>query len=342
MVRQHSQFWAHLLKKGLLLSSILMLAILLTGCQKKIEIVKRLDEKEANEIIVFLAAKGIYSEKEEFEAGGGGGVQTEILWNIIVAKDISTQALAILNANGLPRRRGQDLLGLFKGSGLVPSELEEKIRYQAGLAEQIAHTIRKIDGVLDADVRLSFPEQDPLNPLAEKPQVSASVYVKHQGILDDPNSHLVTKIKRLVSSSIQDLDYDDVTVIGDRARFTDISTMQSQLFKEQKTYVKIWTIIVAKESVTRFRIIFVAFSILVLFTILGSVWVIWKTYPLIMQSGGFQELFNLQPLTLKKTAEPEKEVVEEAVAEEKEEESTAEGEEEETEEEATEKPPEEE
>lgn len=303
---------------------LLLLSLgLMVSCQRSETIVHRLDEKEANEIIVFLAGKDIQAKKQQSVEAVGGGAQTEIFWDVTVPRSQMAKALAILNANGLPRRRGQSLLGLFKAGGLVPSELEEKIRHQAGLAEQLADTIRKIDGIIDADVRLSFPEEDPFNPQAEKPKVSASVYVKHQGILDDPNSHLVTKIKRLVSSSIHDLNYDDVTVIGDRARFSDISRSRGVILPEKQEYVKIWSIVVAKESATRFRVIFFLFSIIQLSIVVAIVWVIWKTSPLIIQSGGFSGLFNLHPLTLRPVEE-----VEEAEAEAEEEaEEEAEGEE---------------
>src|SRR6185369_12946616 len=99
--------------------------------------------------------------------------------------------------------------------------------YQAGLEQQIANTIRKIDGVLEADVQLSFPQEAggvgalPGQTVSQK--ATAAVYVKHQGILDDPNSHLVSKIKRLVAGSVSGIDINDVTVISDKSRFTDVT-----------------------------------------------------------------------------------------------------------------------
>ncbi len=131
--------------------------------------------------------------------------------------------------------------------------------------------IRKIDGVLDAEVQISFPEEDPLNPGKTKGKITSSVYVKHNGVLDDPNSHLITKIKRLVAASITGLDYNDVTVISDRARGSELSDFGPPT-EEEKSYVNIWTIILAKESVTRFRIIFFTFSFLILIMALALIW----------------------------------------------------------------------
>ena len=279
--------------KSLLL--LVLPLLFLTSCEQRKTIVNGLHEREANEIIVFLDSRGIDASKVQAASSGGGGGSDIVMWNISVSQDRATEAMAILNANGLPKLQSRDLLGIFKDSGLVPSELQEKIRYQAGLAEQMAGTIRKIDGILDADVRLSFPEEDPLNPGETKGEVTASVYVKHQGVMDDPNSHLETKIKRLVSSSINGLRFDNVTVISDKAIFNDLTLNQISSEREWK---KVWGVILAEESLVRFRVIFFAMSILLLSLVLTLIWIIWKLFPIIQSTGGIQSLLSLDPLTM--------------------------------------------
>ena len=260
----------------------------MTSCESRKIIVNGLDEREANEILVFLSNKNIDAVKVQSLGGGGGGGGAKIvLWDISVESSQAIDAMAYLNQAGLPRRRSQNLLNIFTGAGLVPSEMEQKIRYQAGLAEQIASTIRKIDGILDAEVQISFPEEDPLNPAEKKQKITASVYVKHNGVLDDPNSHLTTKIKRLVAASVPGLDYDNVTVIGERARFSDFPQgIVATANEEEKHYVSIWSIIIAKESVTRFRIFFFSFTIVILILTIALIWLCWKIYPFLKDQGG--------------------------------------------------------
>jgi type III secretion protein J len=292
------------------------LLVLLSACDSQKTIVNGLDEKEANEIIVFLSTRGLDASKiKSTEVAAGGSKVT--LWDIQVKQEQATEAMALLNQNGLPRRRGQNLLGLFANVGLVPSEMQDKIRYQAGLAEQIASTIRKIDGVLDADVQLSFPEEDPLNPTAEKKQkISASVYIKHSGVLDDPNSHLITKIKRLVAASITGLDFDNVTVIGDRARFSDLpSGILASALEEEKQYVTVWSVVIAQDSLFRFRLMFFTFTLLSLGLLLLLIWVIWKVHPLLKEHGGVKALFNFH--SLKGPQTPEEKAEEDKKTEEK-------------------------
>lgn len=276
---------------GKLCLFILVLGFL-TACESRRIIVNGLDEKEANEILVFLAGKGINATKVQAASEGGAGNRL-VLWNISVDEARANEAMALLNQVGLPRRRSQNLLGIFPSGGLVPSGLEQKIRYQAGLAEQIASTIRKIDGVLDADVQVSFPEEDPLNPTAAKQPITASVYVKHSGVLDDPNAHLQTRIKRLVASSINGLDYDNVTVIGDRARFIEPTYSSGE---EERSFVNVWTLTIARDSLTRFRIVFFSLVSSVLLLLLFTTWLLWKFSHVLKEAGGIKELLNYHPI----------------------------------------------
>ena len=284
----------------ILLSFFFAALLLLTSCETNLIIVNDVQEREANEIIVFLASKNISAQKLASPSANPGMGDTAALYSIAVEEEKATEAMAILNQNGLPRIQGTDLLTLFAKQGLMSSEKEETIRYQAGLAQQIANTIRKIDGVIDADVQLSFPTTAAVSPAGgAQPanKMTAAVYVKHQGILDDPNSHLVTKIKRLVAGSVNGLDLNDVTVISERSRFTDITlgTKAEALSGQAKEYVSIWSIVMSKHSAARFRMIFfVLTAISIMFAVVIG-WMLWKFYPL-LKNQGVKELFSPIPV----------------------------------------------
>ncbi len=281
-------------KSLLVLFFFAILAFAMTGCESKKTIVNGLDEREANEILVLLARENIPAYKLKEKEGGAGGGAKIALWDISVDAQDANRAMALLSANGLPRRRGQNLIELFSAGGLVPSDMQEKIRYQAGLADSIANTIRKIDGIVDADVQLSFPEEDALNPNAPKGNITASVYVKHTGVLDDPNSHLITKIKRLVASSVAGLSFDNVTVIPDRTRFSELNLSRDTA--AQQDLVRVWTLAIARDSLMRFQVIFFTLCLLVLLLAFYSFWLSWKIYPLLKKRGGLKQLFHMAPL----------------------------------------------
>lgn len=275
---------------------------LLFGCRSQTFIINSIPERDANEIIVLLASKGIPATKSAAVSGVGGGTGDQ-KWDVGVPAAQVAEALSILNQAGLPRVKGTSLLDLFGTQGLVPSDMQDKIRYQEGLSEQLASTIRKMDGIIDANVQITFPQEE-----AEQQVLTASVYVKHRGILDNPNSLTITKIKRLVSSAIPNLTPENVSVVTDRALYADISLEPIQAIAEEPYFVSIWSIIVAKQSSWRFRLIFYTF--LLLFFVLASAlsWLAWKFW-LVLEKAGWKTLllpeqYTIEGLTKKEGETP--------------------------------------
>ena len=288
----------------------LIFILILTGCSASSVIVHNIDEKEANTIVVLLASKGIKAEKMEKPATGAGGTGMS-MYDITVPDNTSTKAIAILNQNGLPRMQSTTLLTLFgQSGGLMANATQDQIKYQAGLCEQIAGTIRRIDGILDAQVQIAFPKDEPNVTAGPAPvqKITAAVYVKHQGILDDPNSHLVAKIKRLVAASVSGLDINDVNIIPDRARFLDISLTSSpeMLSGQAMSFVEVMNVKVAPDSVGTFQSLFFSLLSLGILFFLLLITLVWKCYP-IMKSQGFLKLFSIEPFDIET-----KQVVEES------------------------------
>jgi len=290
-----------------LLCCILLLC--LTGCDKTNSIVTGVEERDANLIVVFLESKGIKAQKVRTSSGPQmGGEQSAPMFDIVVGERQAIEAMSILNKNGLPRRQGTNLLDLFAKQGFMSSDKEETIRYQAGLAQQITNMILMIDGVIDASVQLSFPPEETGLSETSKTSITAAVYVKHQGVYDDPNAHLENKIKRIVSGSVTGLDLNNVTVISDRSRFTDVSPEPTMMDKAgmmgTKDYVSIWNIVLNKNSASRFRTVF---FFLIFFGIIFAVvmgWLFWKFYPIIRKQGGFKTLLNPSPITTVESKNP--------------------------------------
>lgn len=273
------------MKRSLYRIFSLLVLLFLASCQSNQSIVNSIEEREANEIVVYLASKGVEAQKvQAVTSEMGGGAATTAQYNIMVASDRAVDAMSLLNRVGLPRRQGTNLLTLFAKSGLMSSDREETIRYQAGLAEELKNTILKIDGIIDADVQISFPPAEATAiPGAVVPKTTAAVYIKHQGILEDPNSHLEIKIKRLLAGSVNGLDYDSVAVISDRSRFSDIVlTPEGEPIGAkalQQTYVSIWGLVMTKSSLARFRAIFFIFIFFLFLLSASWGWAIYKFYP---------------------------------------------------------------
>lgn len=281
----------------------LLLPLLLISCNQQVELVSGVDEREANLILVFLQSKGIYSVKEQIPTQMGSQDASQGPKFILkVDKRQLFDAMTLLNQNGLPKKSGPTLLSLFAKSGLMSSDKESQIRYQAGLNQQIQNTILMIDGVIDASVQISFPSSEE----GEEPnqKISAAVFVKHQGILDDPNSHLESKIKRLVAGSINGLDINDVVVVSDRSRLSDIQITSTPEYQNKygQDLIKIWSVTMTKDSTFSFRFLFFTLlSFLLLFLSLTG-WLLFKCYP-ILQEEGFKRFFHLTPYLKKQKVE---------------------------------------
>ncbi|MBS4168669.1 type III secretion system inner membrane ring lipoprotein SctJ [Parachlamydia sp. AcF125] len=285
---------------------LVILLFILASCSSEKTIVHGIREQDANEIIVFLSSKNIESTKVQSTESSGSGPQKVVLWDVVVPANKAIEAMDFLDQEGLPRKHQESLLDIFGSSSLMPSEMQEKIRYQAGLAQQIANTIKQIDGIIDANVMISFPQENPLTGETTG-SITASVYIKHNGILDDPNSHLRTKIKELVAASVTGLKYENVTVIGERAAISE------RPFRTDASnpLVNIWSINLSKESVSRFRSIFFSFlfSNLILLTFL--IGLIWKLYP-VLKKFGYPDFLSFKQLDIKqkeKIEEEEKEAI---------------------------------
>ncbi|MEX0961434.1 MAG: EscJ/YscJ/HrcJ family type III secretion inner membrane ring protein [Simkaniaceae bacterium] len=284
--------------KKLSISCFFLLFLFLTSCGNDANVVSGVTEREANIIVVFLESKGIPATKIRAASEVMAGQQTQTMYDIHVPQESLVESMALLNQAGLPRQMGTDLLQLFAKAGLMSSDKEETIRYQAGLASQISNMIRLMDGVIDASVQLSFPPEQLIPGDQKDEKITAAVYVKHQGVFDDPNTHLESKVKRLVSGSITGLNINDVTVVSDKARYADltITPEMESLTGSQKDYVSIWSIVMSEASASRFRSIFFALIFFALIFAVGFGWLIWKVYPIFKRKGGLKEIFRLNPI----------------------------------------------
>ena len=294
------------------------LVLLMSACESNKEIISNVSEKEANVILVLLESKGIPANKLLSSSGGAMGGDSASKYSIMVPEKFSIEAIAYLNQNGFPRHMGTTLLELFAKQGLMTSEKEETIRYQAGLAQQLTNTIMMIDGVIDATVQLSFPpsETTAVGDETEDKKITAAVYVKHQGLLEDPNLFLENKIKRLIAGSVTGLDLNDVTVVSDRSRFTDISLeqMPESIGGKPGEYVSIWSIVMSKNSINRFRILFFFITTIAVLLALIVGWLTWKFYPSLKKNGTLKELFSPIPfINLFKTSSSKKPVSDEGI-----------------------------
>jgi type III secretion protein J len=195
---RHSLRHADLRYRSLLCLGVLVALLTLSACGGD-ELYSRLSEREANEMVAVLINAGLPASKHVFD---------KETFSITISSRHFAQAVQLLQTNGYPRERFDNLGGVFKKEGFVSSPLEERARLVYALSQEIANTLSGIDGVVMARVHLAVPEKDPLSDKA-KPS-SASVFIKHRRGIDLSDS--VSQIKALVVNGVESLPYENVTV----------------------------------------------------------------------------------------------------------------------------------
>ncbi len=185
----------------------LALAVLLTGCARKVELMNAIPEAEANEVVGALQNAGIPAEKVPGKEGMVG---------VSIPADQVGTAVNLLRDRGLPRERFAGMGQVFKKEGLISSPTEERARYLYALSQELSATLSQIDGVVIARVHVVLPERSAAGD-ATVPS-SAAVFIKHhEGYGMETALPLV---RRLVVNSIPGLTPEKVTIVMFSAQAT--------------------------------------------------------------------------------------------------------------------------
>lgn len=176
------------------------LALLLSACARKVELMAAIAESEANEILGALQNAGIAAEKVPGKEGMVG---------MHIAADQVGRAVDLLREQGLPRERFAGMGQVFKKEGLISSPLEERARYLYALSQELGATLNQIDGVIVARVHVVLPERSSIGE-SQQP-ASAAVFLKYQDGYD--MDAVQPQVRRLVTNSIPGLAPDKITIV---------------------------------------------------------------------------------------------------------------------------------
>jgi type III secretion protein J len=179
--------------------ALLAALLLLSGCGK-VALFSSLTEPEANEMMAILLQRGVTCTK----IAGKDGV-----WILQVQPSDFARSVELLRAQGYPKDTFTTVGRVFQKSGLVSSPTEERIRYMYALSQEIAETLTRVDGVMNARVHIVIPDND---PLAERvTPSSAAVFIRYRQGFDLES--LTPQLKSLVTRSIEGLSYDNVSLV---------------------------------------------------------------------------------------------------------------------------------
>ena len=199
-------------------AAVLALALLLAGCGDEV-LYDGLDQRDANQLITALRQSGIAAER----TGQGEGV-----FAVTVDPADFTEAVRLLERRGLPRRRFQRVGDVFAADGLMSTPLEERARLAFALSEELARSLSSIDGVLDAHVHLTLPEDRPL--AEENLAAKASVLLTHTPDFDI--DAILPDVKFLVAKGVPELNYRNVSVVAIPEKQWDVAQSPATRFDD--------------------------------------------------------------------------------------------------------------
>lgn len=185
-------------RRGQRLVTGAVIGLVLMGCKTALR--DDLSESEADDVIALLRQEGIDSSKERGDSGK---------WSIIIKEEAIADAQRVAHLYGAPRSPHASIAEVFPGTGLLPSELEERARYEFALGHELARTIEQIDGVLAARVHVVIPVQNPR--LRERANPQASVFVRYRS--DQRIDLMKSRIKALVINALPGAKAEAVSVM---------------------------------------------------------------------------------------------------------------------------------
>ncbi len=161
-----------------------------------------LEPVETQTVIDALKSKGI---AHQYDSNQG----------ILVDMSKVNEIRMLLASMGLPKSNGVGYELLDKNSNFGTSQFMENVRLRRSIEGELAKTIMGLDAVRSARVHLGLPRQTSF--LKRKVKGSASVMVELHGN-KSLTEEQVMGIVYLVSSSVSELDSEDVTVVDQRGK----------------------------------------------------------------------------------------------------------------------------
>lgn len=179
---------------------ISLLVLCLCACNESV-LYKNIEENEANLMTSILIREGIETQRMANKDG---------TYNIVINDSAYfPEAIDALSLRGFPRIKFESLCTIFKGDGMVSTPVEQKARYTCAKEQELSGSLAELDGISMARVHLVLSETDPISRKVKS--ASASVMIKYKPGLDVDT--LIPKVKQLVSFAVEDLPYQNVSVM---------------------------------------------------------------------------------------------------------------------------------
>ncbi|MFT3706673.1 MAG: flagellar M-ring protein FliF [Archangium sp.] len=180
------------------------LCLLLSACATQIQ--HGLDERDANEIVSVLVARG-FDAKKVAEKG------KKPTWAIELEDGDATEAMRVLTELKLPRPQRLKTQTLAQNAGLIDTPGAERLRQLEAQEGDIEESLETMDGVASAAVELVVPA--PSRPGQPTTPSKASVLLRVQSDALERMQMQRAELRALVAGAVDGLKSDDVVLVID-------------------------------------------------------------------------------------------------------------------------------
>ncbi len=189
-----------MIRPALLLST----ALLLSGCATRIQ--HGLDERDANEVVTALVARGLDARKVP-EKG------KKPTWAIELDDARAAEGLRLLTELKLPRPPRLKTQALAQAGGLIDTPGAERLRQLEAREGDLEETLETLDGVTSAAVELVVPT--PTRPGLSALPSKASVLLRARPDAVERLQRQRDELRALVAAGVDGLHADEVVVMFD-------------------------------------------------------------------------------------------------------------------------------
>ena len=179
-------------------------AVVLSACSAQIQ--HGLDERDANEIIAALDARGFEARKVP-EKG------KKPTWAVELDEARATEAMRVLNELKLPRPQRLKTQALAQSASLIETPAAERLRQLEAQEGDIEESLETMDGVTSVSVELVVPAA-PRPGVAPTPSKAAVLVRVHPDALERLQQQRA-ELRALVAAAVDGLRADDVVLVVD-------------------------------------------------------------------------------------------------------------------------------
>ncbi len=181
-----------------------LFSLLLVGCKQQ-ELLKGLEQEQANEVVALLQHNNILATKSLVNKEG---------YSITVERVDFAAAVDLMNTYNLPGRKRVEIAEMFPTDSLVSSPSAERARLNSAIEQRLEQSLLNLQGVVKTSVHVSYD----LNS-GEGQRKTATTHVsallKYDAQVKDATL-LINDVKRFIKNSFSNVEYDNISVVVNR------------------------------------------------------------------------------------------------------------------------------